>query len=183
MKFINEIKAIYLQYIEKNGKRPNSIKQFCQIANLSETEFESYFYSFEWLEDSIWQDLGKWTVQLSEKYEGFNNMNLRKKLSIFLHTLLQLMNSQPNFVKISLRESTVLQTDLRTYPNCLTDFKTELYSFLQKHDNSISQNQQSIADFVWLHFLLVVEKWQTDDSENKEDTQATIEGGLSYIFK
>ncbi len=183
MNFINEIKITYLQYIEKNGKRPVSIKQFCQIANLKETEFEAYFYSFEWLEGNIWQDLGKWTVQLAGNYEGFENMNLRKKLSIFLHILLQLMNSQRNFVQISLRESTVSQTDLKTYPNCLTDFKAELYKFLQKYNNSTTQNSQPLADFVWLQSLLVIEKWQIDSSKNQEDTQAVIEGGLNYMFR
>lgn len=183
MNFINEIKATYLQYVEKHGRRPFSISSFCQLAKLTEAEFESYFYSFEWLEDSIWQDLGKWTVQLSEKYDNFATLNLRKKMSIFYYTLLQLMNSQRNFVQISLKESTVLQTDLRTYPNCLADFKTEMYQFIQKHGNNTPTYQQTTTDYFWLQCLLIIEKWQVDSSENQEDTQAIIEGGLNFIFK
>jgi hypothetical protein len=191
MNFINEIKATYLQYIEKHKQRPATIKAFCQIANLSETEFEAYFYSFEWLEDSIWQDLGKWTVQLTENYEKFNTFTLREKLSVFFYTLLQLLKAHKNFVQISLTESTVFRTDLRTYPNCLADFKTEIYSFFQRYETAnrtenlqmVSHNLNSIADIFWLQCLLVIEKYQTDESENYTDTQATIEGGLNFIFK
>lgn len=191
MNFINEIKATYLQYVEKHSQRPPTIKAFCQLAKLSETEFEAYFYSFEWLEDSIWQDLGKWAVQLTEKYERFATMSLREKLSVFFYTVLQLMKVHQHFVRISLTESTVFRTDIRTYPNCLADFKTEVYAFFQKNEAKhsfeqsqfVSHNLNSMADIFWLQCLLVMEKFQVDASESYEETQATIEGGLNFIFK
>ena len=178
-----KIKKSYKEQVLEHGGKPSSVFKFVKDLKIKEEVFYDEFNSFEAVEQEIWLDLLRNTMEAIQAEELYAQYSAREKLLAFYYTLIEMMKGERSFI---------LQT-ARFEPRSglLKAFKKQFMVFIDEILLEASETEEvkkrpyvsdQYGEGIWVQFLFVLRFWLKDDSKGFEKTDALIEKAVNLSF-
>lgn len=187
MATIEGIQNAYIDHVLTEGAEPKSIYLFAKNNEMTEEEFYRFFGSFEAIEQSIWADLARRTIDEIKTQEIWAQYSSREKALSFFYSFFELLKSKRSFAVYSIKKH---QRHL-SHPRILDNLKVIVDSFA---DDIIKDGLESgeladrrfltkrYKDGLWIQFGFVLNFWINDNSAGFEKTDEAIEKGVNVTF-
>ncbi|MCO6163054.1 TetR family transcriptional regulator C-terminal domain-containing protein [Flavobacterium sp. NRK F7] len=177
----------YSKFVLTEGKKPNSIYQFCQHLKVDESEFYRFFTNFEQLESTVFTTFFESTVALLENSEEYVNYNAKTRLLSFYFTFFEQMTANRSFVLHLLQEDKNQLKNLRKLNTLRIQFKgfvdrLEIETLKIPQETIEKIQQKSISELAWIQFLMTLKFWIDDTSPSFEKTDVFIEKSIHASF-
>lgn len=182
-----QIKTAYIDYVLTHDERPKSVYSFVKKLKITESDFYTFYASFDSIEKMIWVAFTTETINTLEEQEIWPQYSARDKILAFFYSYVEVLKKQRSFVIYSLKPH---RAQLAT-PPVLSGVKPIFDNFSK---NIINEGLESgeladrkflskkYKDAVWLQFAFIVNFWMDDDSEDFEKTDEAIERGINVTF-
>ena len=195
METLEKIRKAYTEYVLENGKQPTSVFQFAKKLKIAETDFYTYYASFDAIEADVWLTFfneAKATVEADETYQGYS---VREKLLAFYYTWIELLKAQRSFAVYSygrLREGMGRRAGGRgpksrvfePFRDVFFDFARDLLA--EGRESKEVEPRPFITDrypdALWGQTLYLLDFWVRDVSKNFEKTDSAIEKSVNTAF-
>ena len=89
---------LYMNSVLKHNETPKSVYIFAKMNNLEESEFYSFFGSFEALESSIFETFFDNTIKTLEKSKDYKNYDDQNKILSFYFTFFENLTANRSYV-------------------------------------------------------------------------------------
>jgi len=99
-----KIIGMYMDFVLEHEVYPKSIYKFCKEHKIKETDFYSFFGSFEALKKRIWTKFHDTTFALLEKNSDYQSYSNKDKMLTYFYTLFELLTLNRSYVLFSLGE-------------------------------------------------------------------------------
>ncbi|MBF04374.1 MAG: heat-shock protein [Flavobacterium sp.] len=177
----------YSKFVLTEGKKPNSIYQFCQHLKVDESEFYRFFTNFEQLESSIFTTFFESTITLLENSEEYINYNAKTRLLSFYFTFFEQMTANRSFVLHLLQEDKNQLKNIRKLSTLRIQFKgfvdrLDIETLKIPQETIEKIQQKSISELAWIQFLMTLKFWIDDTSPSFEKTDVFIEKSIHASF-
>lgn len=177
----SELLQKYVEYVSKEGKRPNTVSKFTFAVNIKESEFYTQFSTLNQLEQYYWVNLHETLLNKITKEEVYAKYSVREKLLSYAFTLAEMLKENRSFVILILRKNC----------NVLDKYKKELHNHAETlitEGTQSSEIQDRIflstyyADLIVQEITAVIYFWAKDESPNFEKTDAFIEKSINFVM-
>lgn len=186
---INEIQIVtkFIDTLLTNGKPPKSIYVFSKELAIEESEFYTYFSSFEHLEERIFTLFFENAMAVLEKNEDFGEYDSKNKILSLYFTYIEILTANRSYVLLAFKGA----TNSLQYGKKLKGLKKEFGNFtktlvIDKIDigqETIEKIQdKGIQEGFWLQFLMIIKYWIEDTSSSFEKTDLFIEKSVLASF-
>ena len=178
-----KIKKSYKEHVLEHGSQPSSIFKFVKDLKIKEEVFYDEFNSFEAVEQEIWLDLLRNTIEAIQAEELYAQYSAREKLLAFYYTLIEMMKGERSFILQTARFEPRLGS--------LKAFKKQFMAFIDEILLEASETKEvkkrpyvsdQYGEGIWVQFLFVLRFWLKDDSKGFEKTDAVIEKAVNLSF-
>ena len=185
---IDDNKIIYhfMNEVLETNQEPKNVYVFCKNHNISETDFYSFFGSFDALKQEIWVKFLENAINTIEKdvaYEGY--LDKDKLLSLYF-TLFEIMTLNRTYVKFSLQANKEGLKNLKYLKKFRNQFKEFIVGIIRQSATSGSEKFLKVSEPVfsegaWIQFLFLLKFWIDDTSRSFEKTDVLIEKSLNTV--
>ncbi len=185
---IDDNKIIYhfMNEVLETNQEPKNVYVFCKNHNISETDFYSFFGSFDALKQEIWVKFFENAINTIEKdvaYEGY--LDKDKLLSLYF-TLFEIMTLNRTYVKFSLQENKEGLKNLKYLKKFRNQFKEFIVGIIRQSATSGSEKFLKVSEPVfsegaWIQFLFLLKFWIDDTSKSFEKTDVLIEKSVNTV--
>ncbi len=177
----------YSKFVLTEGKKPNSIYQFCEYLKVEESKFYSFFTNFDQLEAAVFTTFFDSTLSLLEASEEYATYDAKTKLLSFYYTYFEQMTVNRSFVMQLLHEDKNHLKNLKKLSHLRIQFKdfvdTLGIEILKIPQETLEKFQQkSISELSWIQFLMTLKFWIDDTSPSFEKTDVFIEKSIHASF-
>lgn len=200
METLEKIRKAYTEYVLENGKQPTSVFQFAKKLKIPESEFYTYYASFDAIEADVWLAFfaeAKTTVENDDMYQGYS---VREKVLAFYYTWIELLKAQRSFVVYSFgrlrteykgRSVHAKVTGMGAAPQILGPFKDAFLDFARDllaegRESKEVEPRPFVTDrypnALWMQTLYLLDFWVRDVSKNFEKTDTAIEKAVNTAF-
>jgi hypothetical protein len=183
------IQKKYIEYVLEEGKKPVSVFAFAKKLKMSESDFYSFYASFEAIENDFWLSQHTSVIEALEKDDTYLNYSAREKLLAYYYTLLSKLRENRSYV-LSFQDS-----KLNMIPMLCNGLKSYKEAFIKYAQDLIAEgiDKQEIkyrkylsdkyAEGFWIQTMFVINYWIKDHSHNFEMTDAAIEKAVNLSFE
>ena len=187
---INKEKLIelYMNYVLQQGETPKNVYSFAKANNFEESDFYSFFGSFNSLESAVYElffDKTMKTLQNSKDYKEYDAMN---QLLSFYFTFFGNLTANRSYIFNSLKleiNSLHAIKKLNILRKKFLDFIDELdlggHDLKNKHLDNIKNSV--VNESYWIQLLATMKFWMEDDSADFEKTDLFIEKSIAASFE
>ena len=99
-----KIVSFYTDYVLTNGKKPHSVYEFSKNNGFEESDFYTFFASFEALEENFFSNMFHYTKELVVNSPDYAVYNASQKLSCFYFTFFEVATANRSFVVYLLKQ-------------------------------------------------------------------------------
>src|ERR1700761_4381454 len=181
------IKKAYVDYVLTEGEEPKSVYIFAKKNKMTEAEFYNYFGSFKALEQNIWADIAKKTLNEIKGQEVWAEYSAREKALSYFYAFFELLKQQRSFAAYSFKKqpkglsTAAVYADLRDiFENFASEILNEGLESGELSDRKFFSKRYK--DALWIQFGFVLHFWINDSSAGFEKTDEAIEKGINVIF-
>lgn len=178
----------FKMHILEHGTPPASVFKFSEGLKMKETDFYTYFTSFDAIKSAIWVQLFEDTLFEIGNQDAFNAYSAREKFLGFLFTWIEVLKRNRSYL-LCLYESK--SRSITTLPKESAEFKTKFKDFareiiLEGKENTEIAERPYITDkydeAMWVQLWFVFRYWLEDNSPRFEKTDAAIEKSVNLAF-
>lgn len=178
----------YMDYVLTHSAEPKSVYAFAREIGMKETEFYSFFNSFENIETHIFTLFFENTMQLLSKDASFKQGDAKHKLLSFYFTFFELLTANRSFVVYTLGKD---ENKLKSI-NKLKDLRQDFTQFVHsldiktidlKRERANKLMEDGMAEAVFGQLLLILKFWLNDTSPAFEKTDILIEKSVQAGFE
>lgn len=182
-----KIKKSYKEQVLEHGRKPSSVFKFVKDLKIKEEVFYDEFNSFEAVEQEIWLDLLRHTMEAIQAEELYAQYSAREKLLAFYYTLIEMMKGERSFILQTAR----FEPRQGMMPGFLKAFKKQFMAFIDEILLEASETEEvkkrpyvsdQYREGIWVQFLFVLRFWLKDDSKGFEKTDVAIEKAVNLSF-
>lgn len=182
------IVSLYVKSVLENNQPPQNIYLFCKENAIEESEFYSFFGSFENLRQTVWVKFfenAKSTIAKEPAYAGYSNKN---KLLALYFTLFEILTLNRSYILYSLKdnkEGLKNLLDLKLFRSQFKDYVAELMrseKSLIKNEKTRKVTEPIFSEGAWLQFLFILKFWIDDSSKGFEKTDIVIEKSVNTVI-
>ncbi|MEC4005310.1 TetR family transcriptional regulator C-terminal domain-containing protein [Flavobacterium sp. SUN052] len=181
----NAIISKYMDYVLEKNEEPKNVFSFCKEHKIEESDFYTFFGSFDALKQEIWVKFFEnalATIQKEEAFEGYSDKN---KLLTLYFTLFELMTLNRSYVLFSLKENKEGLKNLKSlklFRNHFKDFIVNIISDSSESNDKINKVTKPIfSEGAWIQFLFLLKFWIDDTSKGFEKTDVLIEKSVNTV--
>lgn len=183
----DKIVELYMNTVLLNGT-PKSVYSFALENKFDETEFYSFFSSFEALEKQIFAIFCLKTNELLIKNQEYQSYDSKSKLLSFYYTFFEILTANRSYVFNQLKQNKNKLQSLKL----LSHLKKEFTDFINREifiDSVDLKNEKinkirdkGVAEASWLQLLFTLQFWLEDESPSFEKTDIFIEKSVKASF-
>ena len=183
----DDILTAYMTYVLTNERTPKSVYKFCNENNFTESEFYSYFGSFEGLQKEVWNGFFDHSMQLAHKDKSYPDFSNKEKMLTFFYTFFEILTANRSYVLFSLQMHSASMknlTQLQGLRGRLKEFAAGLIEDgnADKQINFLKKPVSIFSEGAWLQTLFLLKYWKEDNSPSFEKTDVAIEKSVRAIF-
>lgn len=182
----NYIISFYMDYVLEHQEAPKNVFTFCKNNAIEESDFYSFFGSFDALKQNIWLKFFQNAVATIEKEAAFETYSDKNKLLTLYFTLFELLTLNRSYVLFSLKENGEGLKNLKNLKLFRNHFKDFIVTIIQSNSEEKSDKLGRVTEPVfsegaWLQFLFILKFWMDDTSKSFEKTDVLIEKSVNTV--
>lgn len=185
---IDDFKIIYhyMNEVLENNQEPKNVYVFCTNHNISETDFYSFFGSFDALKQEIWVKFFENAINTIEKDDSYTGYSDKDKLLTLYFTLFEIMTLNRTYVMFSLQENKEGLKNLKYLKQFRNQFKEFIVDIIRQSSTIGSEKFLKVSEPVfsegaWIQFLFLLKFWIDDTSKSFEKTDVLIEKSVNTV--
>lgn len=183
----DKIISAYMETVLMTEHRPKSVFKFCKENNFKESEFYSFFTSFEVLQKEIWVSFFRHTMHLSQEVEEYEASENKEKMLTFFYTFFEMLTANRSYVLFALEESKDVMKNMSQLKDLRTHIKKFAASLIEERNDTLQLKvlkhpAKIYAEGAWLQTLVILKYWMNDSSPSFEKTDLVIEKSVRVIF-
>ena len=185
-KQIDDLRIIelYMDSVLAQNASPKNVYLFCKENQIEETDFYSFFGSFENIKQVIWVKFFENAVMTINKDESYSSYSDKNKLLTLFYTLFEILTLNRGYVVFSFHESKHNLKNLKDLTLLRKEFKEFITNIIHENETLGVANLGKIAKPVfsegaWIQFLLILKFWIDDTSKGFEKTDIIIEKSVN----
>jgi hypothetical protein len=180
----NRIIALYMDAVLSNNAAPKNVYSFCKEHQIEESDFYSFFGSFDNLKQVIWVKFFENAVMTINKEEAYFTYSDKNKLLTLFYTLFEILTLNRSYVMFSMHENKNNLKNLKDLTLLRKDFKEFVTNIIDENENAGVANLEKItkpvfSEGAWIQFLLILKFWIDDTSKGFEKTDIIIEKSVN----
>jgi hypothetical protein len=181
-----KIITAYMEDVLENSGEPSNVYVFCKRNQIEESQFYTFFNSFQTLRQQIWVRFFENAETIIRKEPAYASYSDKDKLLTLYFTLFEILTLNRTYVAYSLRDNKQgLQNlkDLKLFRRHFTDFITQLLkSAAPNRPEKIGRITEPVmAEGAWIQFLFILKFWLDDASRGFEKTDIIIEKSVTTV--
>jgi len=185
---IEKVRDAYIKTILLEGKRPNSVFAFADELGMPESEFYTFYSSFEAIENAVFETMMTETISSIKKDSAYAEFTAQEKLLTFYFAHLQVLKGRRSLVAIKWPEL----KKRTTTPDWLSGYKLSFLAYARSIiGDAIQSDEIKERPFLserydkafWLQLMFVVDFWLKDTSADFERTDAAVEKAVHLSFQ
>lgn len=183
-----KIRDAYIRTILIEGKQPNSVFKFTDNLGLPESEFYTFYSSFDAIENEVFQEMMTATLKSVQGDTQYAEFSAREKLLTFYYAHIEVLVKQRSLVAMKWPELKRRPTT----PDWLKGYKEAFLSYARTIVGDAIEGEEIkerryISDkydkAFWLQLMFVIDYWIKDTSADFENTDAAIEKAVNLSFQ
>ena len=183
----SEIISKYMNYVLENNNPPKSVYAFAKAANFEESEFYTFFGSFEGIEKDILNTFFTNTLETLYKSEEYSTFDSRSKLLSFYFTFFENLSANRSYLLLVLDNGSMNLQKLKVLTNLKSSFTKYINELnietLDFKEQKITKFQEkAIEEGAWIQLLITIKFWINDTSASFEKTDIFIEKAVNTSF-
>ena len=179
---------LFMDNVLEHNETPKSVYAFAKMNHFEESEFYSFFGSFQALESSIFETFFDNTIKTLEKSKDYKNYDAQNKLLSFYFTLFGNLTANRSYVVHALETSIGGLNALKKLKPLRKKFlefvdELELVDFEIKNKRIDDIKDNVVNESYWIQALVTLKFWLDDDSADFEKTDLFIEKSIAASFE
>lgn len=182
----DKIIAHYMKDVLLHNEEPKNVYVFCTNHGIDESDFYSFFGSFDALKQEIWVKFFENAVSTIEKDTAYKSYSDKDKLLTLYFTLFELLTLNRTYVLFTLKENKQGLKNLKTLKQFRNRFKEFIVDIIRESATAGSEKLLKVSEPVfsegaWIQFLLLLKFWIDDTSKSFEKTDVLIEKSVTTV--
>lgn len=179
---------LFMDNVLEHNETPKSVYAFAKMNHFEESEFYSFFGSFQALESSIFETFFENTIKTLEKSKDYKNYDAQNKLLSFYFTFFGNLTANRSYVVHALETSIGGLNALKKLKPLRKKFlefvdELELVDFEIKNKRIDDIKDNLVNESYWIQALVTLKFWLDDDSADFEKTDLFIEKSIAASFE
>lgn len=181
----NDIITLYMDQILLGEEEPKTVYAFCKKNNMEESDFYTFFGSFESLKQEIWNKFLENTISTLHNDESFASYSPKNKLLTLYFTLFEVLTLNRSYVLYALKDnkeglSNLMQ--LKQMRLSFKDFVKDNIATEELKSSKLSKITKPVySEGSWIQFLFILKFWLEDNSKGFEKTDIIIEKSVNTV--
>ncbi len=184
----NYIVTMYIDSVLNNNHPPENIYLFCKQNNIEESDFYSFFGSFDSLRQEVWNKFFSNALTAIQKEPAYLTYSSKNKLLTLYFTLFEILTLNRSYILYSLKDNKEGLKNLKDMKPFRNHFKSYI-TILVKSDESMLNSQTKVtkitapvfSEGAWVQFLFILKFWMEDNSRGFEKTDIVIEKSVNTV--
>lgn len=182
----NKIISLYMNSVLQDNQEPKNVYVFCKNNNLSETDFYSFYGSFDSLKQDIWVKFFENAVKTIEQDKEYNSYSDKDKLLTLFFTLFEILTLNRTYVVFSLKENKAGLKNLKYLKHFRNRFKDFIVDIIRLgatsgNEKFLKVSEPVFSEGAWIQFLFLLKFWIEDTSRSFEKTDVLIEKSVNTV--
>lgn len=181
----NHIITLYMEHILMGEEEPKTIYAFCKKNGIEESDFYTFFGSFDGLKQEIWNKFLENTISTLQNDSSFATYSPKNKLLTLYFTLFEVLTLNRSYVLYSLKDNKQGMQNLMQLKQMRTSFKEFVKGNIATEELKISKLSKITKPFysegAWIQFLFILKFWMEDNSKGFEKTDIIIEKSVNTV--
>lgn len=170
----------------QHNEEPKNVYVFCANHSIEESDFYSFFGSFDSLKQEIWVKFFENAVASIEKDEAYKSYSDKDKLLTLYFTLFEVLTLNRTYVLFTLKENKEGLKNLKSLKQFRNRFKDFIVDIMEVSANPVNEKLQKVSKPVfsegaWIQFLFLLKFWMDDSSKGFEKTDVLIEKSVTTV--
>ena len=183
-----KVKDAYIKTILLEGSRPSSVFKFADDLGIPESEFYTFYSSFEAIENAVFEDMMAETLKSIRSDAAYAEFSAQEKLLTFYFAHLQVLKERRSLLAMKWPEL----KKRATTPDWLKGYKTAFRNYARTIiGDAIQSDEIKERPFLserydqafWIQLMFVVDFWLKDTSSDFERTDAAVEKAVHLSFQ
>lgn len=183
-----KVRDAYIKGLLLEGNRPNSVFKFTDDLGMPESEFYTFYSSFDSIENDVFTGMMADTITSVQSDEAYAQFSAQEKLLTFYYAHLQVLLAKRSFVTLKwpeLKRRATTPEWLKGYKEAFLNYARSVVGEAIEADEI--KERPYISDkydkAFWLQLMFVVDYWTKDTSADFENTDAAIEKAVNLSFQ
>lgn len=181
-----KIVSLYMNYVLEHQEAPKNVFTFCKNNSIEESDFYSFFGSFETIRQQIWVKFFENAIATIQKEAAFETYSDKNKLLSLYFTLFEVLTLNRSYVLYSLKDNKQGLKNLKDLKHFRSDFKNFVLTIIQsnsevKSDKLARVTEPVYSEGAWIQFLFILKFWMDDTSKSFEKTDILIEKSVNTV--
>jgi len=182
----DKIISYFMTDVLETNEEPKNIYTFCTKHNIDESQFYSFFGSFESLKETIWLKFFENAIAAMSKDSKIESYSNKEKLLTLYFTLFEILTLNRTFVLFYLKENKEGLKNLKSLKQFRNHFKEYIVTIINSNETIVSSRINKVTEPVfsegaWIQFLYLLKFWIDDTSKSFEKTDILIEKSVNTV--
>ena len=182
-----QLVSAYMDFVLKQGKAPENVYVFAKECGIEESEFYTFFASFEVLEKHVFTAFYDHTIALLHKNEAYHTFQAKDQLLSFYYTFFEILTVNRSFVLYVLQKQTNIRHSISLFSELRKNVKEfmnglEIEKLELKNKNLNKLQDKKIEELGWGQLIIFINYWKKDTSDGFEKTDVFIEKSVTACF-
>lgn len=181
----NDIITLYMDQVLLGEEEPKTVYAFCKKNNMEESDFYTFFGSFESLKQEIWNKFLENTISTLHNDESFASYSPKNKLLTLYFTLFEVLTLNRSYVLYALKDNKEGLSNLMQLKQMRLSFKEFVKDNIATEELKSSKlskiTKPVYSEGSWIQFLFILKFWLEDNSKGFEKTDIIIEKSVNTV--
>lgn len=178
---------LYMNHVLENEHEPKTVYKFCKENNITESEFYSFYGSFEGLKKGIWERFFDYTMEVMQKSKEYSSFSNREKMLTLYYTFFEMLTANRSYVLFILKnDDSMLKNaeQLKGLRRRVKDYTAELIreGNEEKQARLLKRSETIFSEAAWVQLMFLMKFWMEDNSPQFESTDVAIEKSVNTVF-
>lgn len=178
---------LYMNHVLENEHEPKTVYKFCKENNITESEFYSFYGSFEGLKKGIWERFFDYTMEVMQKSKEYSSFSNREKMLTLYYTFFEMLTANRSYVLFILKnDDSMLKNaeQLKGLRRRVKDYTAELIreGNEEKQARLLKRSEPIFSEAAWVQLMFLMKFWMEDNSPQFESTDVAIEKSVNTVF-
>ena len=181
----NQIITLYMQQMLMGEHLPKTVFAFCKKNDIEESDFYTFFGSFDGLKKEIWNKFLENTISTLQNDSSFSGFSPKNKLLTFYFTLFEVLTLNRSYVLYTLKdnkEGLSNLAQLKQFRMAMKEFVSNNIAIEETRVSKLSKITKPVySEGAWIQFLFILKFWMDDNSKGFEKTDIIIEKSVNTV--
>ena len=181
----NHIITLYMEHVLMGEEEPKTIYAFCKKNGFDESDFYTFFGSFDNLKQEIWNKFLENAITTLHNDDSFATYSPKNKLLTLYFTLFEILTLNRSYVLFVLKDNKQGMSNLMQLKQFRMTFKEFVKNNIATEELKSSKlskiTKPVYSEGSWIQFLLILKFWMQDNSKGFEKTDIIIEKSVNTV--